>query len=144
MSNHDSCVKSIILPVFVWPCELLHFQIMGKKSFFIHRGLIFYDRWKWFKILISVSTNKVLLEQSHTHLYIVSDCSYTTAAVLSSCIKDCMAQQRLFTILLITESICQPLSYTIKCAWFSTLNSFSSLRITKKSCWVRFFRLLGR
>ena len=84
------------------------------------------------------------MEQSHTHLYIVYDCSYTTAAVLSVCIKDCVAQQRLFTILLITENICQPLSYTIEYAWFRTLNSFSSLRITKKSCWVRFFRLLGR
>lgn len=50
--------------------------------------------------------NKVLLELSHTHLYIVWYCFYATVADLSSGGRDHMAYKVLFTLWSFIEKVC--------------------------------------
>lgn len=64
--------------------------------------------WHWLEheIQMSVSTNAVLLDYSHT-LYSVRGCFSATKAVVSSCDRDCMASKpRIFTMGSFTEKVC--------------------------------------
>lgn len=46
--------------------------------------------WKFYEVQISAPRNKILLEHSHAHLYIVYGCFCKTLAGLNSCDRDCM------------------------------------------------------
>ena len=80
----------------------------------IKRWIIFCDTWKSYKIQISVTINKVLLEYSRAYLFTACGRFHTSVAESSPCRTDRMATNpAVFTICLLQKSFLVPSFYSI-------------------------------